>query len=72
MRLSVKRSEAIKLITDIISEVTYPELAKKRAKKVLDALEGAGMLPPSYTFNSTVPHPFNGDEINDWESENLK
>ncbi len=42
----MRRSEALKIITDIISEVTYENLAEKRAERILTKLEEAGMLPP--------------------------
>ncbi len=42
----MRRSAALKIITDIVSEVTYENLAEKRAEKILDALEEAGVSPP--------------------------
>lgn len=42
----MKRSEMIEKITDIISELSYRELAEKRAKRIMDMLEEKGMLPP--------------------------
>lgn len=43
----MKKSKAIKIISNIISEVTYKELAEKRAIRILDELEELGMLPPA-------------------------
>lgn len=42
----MKRSKALGLITEIVSEVTYEKLAEERAVRILTAIEEAGMLPP--------------------------
>jgi hypothetical protein len=64
----MKRSEALKLITDIISEVTYENLAEKRAEKVLSALEDAGMAAPSFSKRLSCGC-CSGYFENEWEPE---
>lgn len=66
----MKKSQALGLITEIVSEVTYEALAKKRAEKILAALEEAGMLPPE-TVRYTEQE--NGNTLcnpeNSWDPE---
>lgn len=64
--LFMKRSEALGLITEIISEVTYENLAEKRAEKILTALEKAGMTPPPYLF---VDGDIGTKFVEEWEEE---
>jgi hypothetical protein len=44
----MRRSKALGIITEIVSEVTYERLAEDRAERILAALEAAGMEPPTY------------------------
>lgn len=66
----MKRSFALGLITEIVSEVTYENLAEKRAEKILAALEKAGMLP---TETVRYTEQENGNTLcipeNSWDPE---
>lgn len=71
----MNRSQAVKIISDIICEVTYKELAEKRAIRILDELEKVGMLPPK-NFNKYDPAPtitltgnLDYSYIREWEPE---
>lgn len=44
----MKRSDAIKLISSYFEQVTYPNIAIKKAEALLSKLEEAGMNPPPY------------------------
>lgn len=75
----MKRSEAIQIIKDIFCEVTYDNIADKRAEKVLKKLEEAGMKPPSlkntiFHTNNTIPLKEVEDLIfsHKWEPEDEK
>lgn len=50
----MKRSEAIQIIKDIFCEVTYDNIAEKRAEKVLMKLEEIGMLPPKHKSTTKI------------------
>lgn len=71
----MKRSEMINKIAEIISEVTYPEIALKRAKRILNMMESEGVLPPKnlnkYDPVPTVTPTGNHDYsfIREWEPE---
>lgn len=65
----MKRSEALNIITEIVSEVTYENLAEKRAERILAALEKSGMLPPSFHLeNEGWSYYIDGETP--WELEN--
>lgn len=59
----MKKSEAIKIISDIIETVTYDNIAKKRAVTILEELEKAGMRPPGREWGNYFVS-------NSWEPEN--
>jgi hypothetical protein len=42
----MKRSEALKIIYDVICNITYENIAQKYSEKILTKLEKAGMTPP--------------------------
>lgn len=68
----MKRSEMLNKIKEIISEVTYENIAKKKAIKILDTIEEMGMVPPVIEDNVKVQELEDGNmfiEIWKWESE---
>lgn len=49
----MKRSEAVKLIKNVLCEVTYDNIAESRANTLLLYLLKAGFRPPSFMFSAT-------------------
>jgi hypothetical protein len=63
----MKRKDALKIVKDILLEVTYDELATPRAERILKSLEKVGMTPPEY--RELGPCGCCEDTHSGWETE---